>query len=204
MEKYLQIQLDTITVMLYCWGMDTYTITEIENMTGIPRRTIHFYIKEQMIPPPLGRGGAARYGEDHLMRLQVIRALHNSNLQLKGIREYLGKMDVPAMRRFLSGAEAGRKEWDEAAIAKLTGSEPAKARNISFAKLGADEGEQFGNLLSALPSRATTRCDTWQRITIAEGVEINLSTNLPESTRQSVLDLAGKLRARLEGKEKLP
>lgn len=181
--------------------MDTYTITGLEEKTGLLRRTIHFYVKERMISPPTGKGGAAKYGEEHLLRLQVIRILREKNLLLDGIREFLSKMDLNDMRQFLSGAEGSRKEWDMAAIGRLIGREEIQARNISFATLGEDDDEQSVNLLATLPTQKTSTIDTWQRIIVAEGVELNLSTALPESTRKVVLELANLLRAKLEGKE---
>ncbi len=180
--------------------MGTYTITELEEKTGLLRRTIHFYVKDRMIPPPTGKGGAAKYGEEHLLRLQVIRILRGKNLLLDGIREFLSKMDLNDMRQFLAGAEGSRKEWDTAAVGRLIGLEEIQARNISFATLG-EVDEQPVNLLATLPTQKTSTIDTWQRIMVAEGVEINLSTALPESTRKAVLELADMLRARLEGKE---
>ena len=183
--------------------MNSYTITQLEEKTGLLRRTIHFYVKERLLPPPAGRGVGAKYDEEHLLRLGVICVLRNK-LSLDGIREALKKMDVPAMRVFLSNAEAGRKEWDTESIGKLVGIEQSRPKNISFANLGASSDDTPGNLLSALPVRSAAIVDAWQRITVAEGVEINLSVNLTESSRRAVLEMAEALRVKLEGKENRP
>jgi DNA-binding transcriptional MerR regulator len=37
-----------------------YTVSDLESLTGINRRTIHFYVKEGVIPGPSGAGGGAR------------------------------------------------------------------------------------------------------------------------------------------------
>lgn len=181
--------------------MDTYTITQIEEMTGVPRRNIHFYVKESLLPPPVGLRNSARYNEEHLLRLGVIRVLQGSHLRLEGIREALNKMDVPAMRRMLSSAEGSTKEWNIQAVENLVGTTYAKSRNISFLRMGTHKGEEASNLLSALPGKTTTSGDTWRRIVIAEGIEINMNANLPESTKVLVQEYTDKLRAVLEGKE---
>jgi len=181
--------------------MDTYTITQIEEMTGVPRRNIHFYVKERLLSPPDGLRSSARYNEEHLLQLGVIRVLQGSHLRLEGIRDALKKMDMPAMRRLLSSAEGSTKEWNVHAVEKLIGATPAKPRNISFLRMGTHDGEQLTNLLSALPGRSASTDDTWRRIVIAEGIEVNMNAGLPESTKALVQEYAEKLRAVLEGKE---
>ena len=56
--------------MLKPLNKKNYSITELEKHTGLTRRTIHYYTKEKLIPPPDGTGGGAKYGEEHLLRLQ--------------------------------------------------------------------------------------------------------------------------------------
>lgn len=181
--------------------MDTYTITQLEEMTGVPRRNIHFYVKEHLLPPPVGLRSSARYNEEHLLRLGVIRVLQGSHLRLEGIREALEKMDVPAMRRMLASAEGSRKEWDGQAVENLVGGMSTKSRNISFLRMGSHDGEQSTNILSALPGKIVSSGDTWRRIVVAEGIEVNMNTDLPESTKKLVQEYADKLCAVLEGKE---
>lgn len=181
--------------------MDNYTITQIEEMTGVPRRNIHFYVKERLLSPPLGLRSTARYNEEHLLRLGVIRVLQGSHLRLDGIREALEKMDVPAMRRLLSSAEGSTKEWNGHAVDNLVGITPPKPRNISFLRMGKHNSEQAVNLLSALPGKTVSSGDTWRRIVVTEGIELNMNDGLSESTKVLVKEYAEKLRAALEGKE---
>jgi DNA-binding transcriptional MerR regulator len=181
--------------------MDTYTITQIEEMTGVLRRNIHFYVKERLLSPPLGLRSSARYNEEHLLRLGVIRVLQGSHLRLEGIREALEKMDLPSMRRMLSSAEGSRKEWDAQAVDNLVGITHAKPRNVSFLRMGTHDGEHANNLLSTLPGKTASSGDTWRRIVVAEGIELNMNADLPESTKALVQEYAEKLRTVLEGKE---
>ena len=50
----------------------TYDIQELVTQSGVPRRTIYFYVQQGILPPPEGAGLAAHYNEEHLLRLQLI------------------------------------------------------------------------------------------------------------------------------------
>jgi len=83
------------------------TIQELEAKANIPRRTIHFYIKEGLIPPPEGSRRNAQYGEEHLLRLQLIQILkEGSHLRLEGIREILDGKSVGEMRAQIAALES--------------------------------------------------------------------------------------------------
>src|SRR5436853_6761019 len=66
-----------------------YTITDLESISGVNRRNIHFYIQQGVLPPPEGAGLAARYDEEHVLRLRAIPVLRNRGLRLDEIREKL-------------------------------------------------------------------------------------------------------------------
>lgn len=53
-----------------------YRIAEVSQKTGIPRETIHFYLRKGLLPRPK-KGGAtvSFYGEEHIERLKLIRRL---------------------------------------------------------------------------------------------------------------------------------
>ncbi len=67
--------------------MDEYTIQELSDLTGVPRRTIHFYTQQGLLPPPEGAGLGAHYSRDHLIRLRLIPFLRKQGLRLDQIRE---------------------------------------------------------------------------------------------------------------------
>jgi len=53
-------------------------ISEVEKLTGIPRSTIHFYLREGLLHPPEKSGKTmAYYDESHLDRLKLIQQLKN-------------------------------------------------------------------------------------------------------------------------------
>ncbi|MET0955136.1 MAG: MerR family transcriptional regulator [Cryobacterium sp.] len=63
----------------------------------VPTATIKFYIREGMLPPGETEGSRrASYGDDHLARLRLIRALHTvADLPLVRIKAVLGLLDHP-------------------------------------------------------------------------------------------------------------
>jgi DNA-binding transcriptional MerR regulator len=83
-----------------------YTIQELEEETGIPARTIRYYITRGLLAPAYGRGPSARYDLGHLLRLRLIDRLKNQRLSLDEIRERLGDLsdaDIEALLNVQKG-----------------------------------------------------------------------------------------------------
>ena len=66
-----------------------YTIEEISILTGFSRRTIRYYIQENIIEPPPGRGRGGFYYNSHLSDLLKIRSLQEKGLNLSFIKDIL-------------------------------------------------------------------------------------------------------------------
>ena len=86
-----------------------YDIQELVKETGVPRRNIHFYVQQGLLPPPQGAGLAAFYTEDHLLRLQLIPVMRNQGLRLDEIRERFKGMNVEEMRQTLDTARKAQE-----------------------------------------------------------------------------------------------
>jgi DNA-binding transcriptional MerR regulator len=67
----------------------TFTIRELQRSTGVPVRTLRRWTKSKLLPKAMGRGRAARYGTEHLLRAQLIRQLRGERRSLREIRERL-------------------------------------------------------------------------------------------------------------------
>jgi DNA-binding transcriptional MerR regulator len=93
---------------------DTYDIQELVTETGVPRRTIYFYVQQGVLPPPQGAGLAAYYSEDHLLRLKLIPVLRGQGLRLVEIREQFTRMDTQEMRSKLETARAAQEAAQKA------------------------------------------------------------------------------------------
>src|SRR5438105_1615621 len=65
-------------------------MSELAERTGVPRETIHFYLREGLLPRPR-KGGrtVAFYGEEHVERLKTNRRLREKYLPLSVIRRLL-------------------------------------------------------------------------------------------------------------------
>ncbi len=69
-----------------------YTMADLEAETGLPSRTIRFYITQGLLPPARGRGVGATYGPTHMLRLKAIGLLKKDNTPLEQIKQRLTDM----------------------------------------------------------------------------------------------------------------
>jgi DNA-binding transcriptional MerR regulator len=69
--------------------MDKIRISELSKRSGFSKRTIRFFIQEQLIRPPSGRGSGSFYDEEHLRDLSEIKMLRDKGLKLSKIKELL-------------------------------------------------------------------------------------------------------------------
>lgn len=86
-----------------------YTLADLERETGVPARTIRYYISEGLLQPAYGRGPSATYDPDHLLRLQLINRLKDERLSLRDIKERLSHLtpeDIAVMLKIQMQPEA--------------------------------------------------------------------------------------------------
>ena len=72
--------------------MAEYSISQLEQMTKLSRRTIHYYASCGIIPPAVGKGAKSTYDERHLNRLLFAIKMHKMNMTLEQIRILLSTM----------------------------------------------------------------------------------------------------------------
>lgn len=68
-----------------------FTIDELATASRVPSRTIRFYQSEGALQKPVIRGRIAYYGQHHLERLSQITQLQDRGLQIRAIRDVLGR-----------------------------------------------------------------------------------------------------------------
>ncbi len=73
-----------------------YALDELEALSGLPRRTIRYYIQLALVDHPVGETRAASYGWKHLSQLLRIRELSDEGLSLEAIRTRLQSPPSPA------------------------------------------------------------------------------------------------------------
>lgn len=69
-------------------------IDDLAQRSGIPSGTIRFYQREGLIPPPEREGRVAYYSEEHLRRLERVRALQSQGLPLSLVGDLLEREDA--------------------------------------------------------------------------------------------------------------
>src|ERR1700749_2322863 len=95
------IDSDSDTVYNGDMQKEELTIEELAERVGVPVRTVRFYITEGLVPGPEGRGKAATYGEDQLLRLRLVRRLSDRRVPLVEIRAILAPLSLDEVRTLL-------------------------------------------------------------------------------------------------------
>lgn len=145
--------------MISAAAESAYRIAEVVRRSGVTKETIHFYLREGLLPPPRKTArNAALYGEEHLHRLRLIRSLREEHLlPLKAIKSLLDdqpelqfsadqfatlqalrRLKLNDLRQQSSGGER-RLTRDLARELGLTASELQEMREIKLLTAGDDE-----------------------------------------------------------------
>jgi DNA-binding transcriptional MerR regulator len=74
-----------------------YSLQELAKLSGLTPRTIRFYIENGLLAAPTALGPKARYTDEHLDRLRVIRRLQAAHLPLAEIRNRLRELPADAL-----------------------------------------------------------------------------------------------------------
>ena len=85
-----------------------FGLDELGKRSGLPPRTIRYYVSEGLVPAPVRKGPASYYREDHLNRLLLIRKYQAEGLPLDLIRRRLSRLGVrDAQEEALGGRPGG-------------------------------------------------------------------------------------------------
>lgn len=166
-----------------------YSISELEEECGLPRRTIHYYIQRELLPPAVGSGPTAFYTDEHLTRLRLIALWKDSSLQLRGIQNLLDQMSYADMQRIeseLMTAQEGRGRWRSTPPSDVfgvsspsPGASAAAMEDTSAPRPSASSPprRRFGwwkrEEESAAPIDDLEDSATWRRVPIVRGLEIH-------------------------------
>jgi len=63
-----------------------FAIGDLAELGGVSRRTVRYYVQEQLLPAPFGVGRGDHYGQVHLDRLLQVKALQEAGRSLDEIR----------------------------------------------------------------------------------------------------------------------
>ena len=121
-----------------------WTLSGLSEESGVPARTVRFYIARGLLDPPAVAGRGAVYGDAHLGRLREIRALQAKGLTLAEI----GLMNAAARRE--QPLPAPESWWQyrlsgDVVISLRAGMSPWRLRQVRAWMDGMkDQGEIFG------------------------------------------------------------
>jgi DNA-binding transcriptional MerR regulator len=139
-------------------------INDLCRLTGVTQRTVRYYIQTGLLPAPGQTGPGPKYGNGHLNRLRMIRRLQREHLPLAEIRARLERM---------SDAEVAKSV---AAAGKDSGRQQRVAQRVAT------------RLQPRSLPRETERSQ-WERVTLAEDVELHVRRPLTRHQNRRVEQL---------------
>lgn len=66
-----------------------YKVSELAQIAGVTKRTIHYYISKGLLFPSYGTGINSTYNDNHLKRILLIKKLQSEFMPLSKIREVI-------------------------------------------------------------------------------------------------------------------
>jgi len=168
-------------------------IHELADQAGVSVRTIRYYISQGLLPAPEPKGRYATFNEDYRLRLELIRRLKEAFLPLKEIRDRIAGLDPAQVQSLLDQLESGSPNINLEQNFMLAEPPPASygPKPLSNAldylsqvmgTQGATRSRPRSNSPVPPPTvrpqtRSPQEVETWQRIVLAPGVELNIRTS---------------------------
>lgn len=167
-----------------------YTIHELVELTGISARTMHYYVKEGLIPRPIRTGGRARYTDAHLSRLLLIREYQigfgKTLSVIKGILSHIRDEDLKDQ------FELVKKERE---LAPIENNKLVIRR--AYAKSLFKEVRVVVATEDSRKPHEPPQEEGWIRIKIIDGFEINILNDIYRQRRKQMKKLIEDLRYEL-------
>lgn len=177
---------------------DRYSIRELVEATGIPRRTIRYYVQRGLIPAPEGAGRGHFYTEEHRVGLQRVRALQARGYSLDEIAAASNRQERDSDVETFSSLEAPMRlestalELRESPAGDPTSAQPdaqadARPNTHPNSRPDALRTRSLGD-----PSTLTPGLEHLTRIHLAAGVELSFAppARVPSPARLRAIALA--------------
>ena len=183
-----------------------YHLAELADLAGVTPRTIRYYVSQGLLPAVANPGPGAKYDDEHLARLRVIRRLQREHQPLAEIRRQLDGLDDEQIRELVTPA---RPQHDGSALdyvrrvlsSRAGTAEPALAYTTE--PLTPASAATYAPTEPAVPAADVTtepriERSQWERIAVGPDVEIHIRRPLPRSTAKRVDRLVSIARDLLE------
>ena len=192
-----------------------FWISELAARTGVSTRTIRYYVEQGLLPQPEIQGKYAVFNEDYLVRLKLIKYLKDAYLPLREIKRKLETLMIPEMHDLVRKFEQDPVR----ALAELDIYPAERSRNLTPAFDEEESSESAHDYIqrtlnrqpaavrerpvvfnaAAMPAPRSTPepvSESWQRVDLAPGVELNIRQPQPQSMRlklAEVIELARRI-----------
>jgi DNA-binding transcriptional MerR regulator len=196
------------------------TLEDLATHSGLPLRTLRFYIQEGILQGPDTHGKYAKYSQQHLDRLKLIQRLKNLRLPIQEIRHLLNNMtpeEISQIRQFQDVLNPNKDKNSNKSFNESTPPSPGSSaldyihdleygrENIKPVLDKYAEDSIFMNKMifptapETVKKRKTKEVkdeETWRRVVIVEGIEMNIRepmNNEEEEKVKKLIELAQKL-----------
>lgn len=164
------------------------TIEELANQSGLPLRTLRFYIQEGILQGPDTRGKFARYSQQHLDRIELIRRLKDLRTPIQEIKHMLENISEEELHQLL--------KYQDLVVSQFTNLQVNQFKERRISEAGKSALDYIQNIFPDISKDASgdtritlrsplaqiaegkevkrSRQETWRRIVIADGIEINI------------------------------
>ncbi len=181
-----------------------YSIAELADLGGVTPRTVRYYLSSGLLPGVGQSGPGAKYGEDHLGRLRLIRRLQRDHLPLAEIRRRMSGLDDEAVRDLTEVEEApppADSALDYIRTVLRSPSAPSAPASVSMLRsitppAHATIAESVGEYTS--PTTSAVERSQWERVVLAPDVELHIRRPLSRTQNKRVDRLVTIARELLE------
>jgi DNA-binding transcriptional MerR regulator len=185
------------------------TIDELAARVGVSVRTVRFYIAEGLVPGPNARGRAAAYGDEHLLRLRLVRRLVDQHVPLSEVRSRLARLPQDDLRSLLAEEDlhSERREQVEAQAsprafvsellshARAARTAPRAQQLAAPLARSSPPGPMSGHADPS--SNASPAKESWRRWRLADGVELQVRADAERHHNALIRRLLDAARLRL-------
>lgn len=184
-----------------------YSLTELADLAGVTPRTVRYYVASGLLPGVGQTGPGAKYGDDHLGRLRLIRRLQRDHLPLADIRRRLAGLDDDAVRG-LAEVDDSPPPADSALdyIRTVLASPRATTGGPAFFALSgpASAPTPTPTIAESVGEYHSSTADPversqWERVVLAPDVELHIRRPLSRTQNKRVDRLVTIARELLEG-----
>ena len=140
------------------------SLSELCTRASVTTRTVRYYIQQGLLVSP-GAGRGARYSQEHLDRLRLVKELQKQHLPLAEIRQRLAQLNAEQIRELLQSTKRPERPRDavdyvKSVLSRQPSPTPSKHQR-----------PETGNERSTPADALHT---TWERIVLSPDVELHI------------------------------